>query len=119
MGEAQVNIIGRAYNEGVAFAYQIPEQQNIEEIGLAENIHYNFKEDYNVWATPKRGPGVLTAQGEYKKIPLSILEKGCERPLVIEIHDSLKIALAEAKLVDYTRLSSIKGRLQNIVFFLV
>ncbi|WP_159019658.1 glycoside hydrolase family 97 protein [Algibacter sp. L3A6] len=109
LGEAQVNIIGRAYNEGVAFAYEIPEQQNIEEIGLAENIHYNFKEDYNVWATPKRGPGVLTAQGEYKKIPLSILEKGCERPLVIEIHDSLKIALAEAKLVDYARLSFDKG----------
>ncbi|MDN3666733.1 glycoside hydrolase family 97 N-terminal domain-containing protein [Algibacter miyuki] len=109
LGEAQVNIIGRAYNEGVAFAYEIPEQQNIEEIGLAENIHYNFKEDYNVWATPKRGPGVLTAQGEYKKLPLSKLEKGCERPLVMEIHDSLKIALAEAKLVDYARLSFDKG----------
>ena len=109
LGDAQVNIIGRAYNEGVAFAYEIPEQQNIEEIGLSENIHYNFKEDYNVWATPKRGPGVLTAQGEYKKIPLSILKKGCERPLLIEIHDSLKIALAEAKLVDYARLSFDKG----------
>ena len=109
LGEAHVNIIGRAYNEGVAFAYEIPAQQDIKEIGLAENIHYNFKEDYKVWSTPKRGTGVLTAQGEYKRIPLSKLEKGSERPLVIEIHDSLKIVLAEAKLVDYARLSFDKG----------
>lgn len=107
--DSKINIICRAYDEGIAFSYEIPEQRNIKEIGLAENIHYNFKEDYKVWSTPKRGQGVLTAQGEYRKIPLSQLEKGVERPLVIEINDSLKIALAEAKLVNYARLSFNKG----------
>lgn len=109
LGNSKVNIICRAYNEGIAFSYEVPEQNDILEIGLDEKIHYNFKEDYKVWSTPKRGTGVLTAQGEYKQIPLSQLEKGCERPLVIDIHDSLKIALAEAKLVDYARLSFDKG----------
>lgn len=109
LGDSKLNIICRAYNEGIAFSYEVPVQNNIIEIGLAENIHYNFKEDYKVWSTPKRGAGVLTAQGEYKHIPLSQLEKGCERPLVIDINDSLKIALAEAKLVDYARLSFDKG----------
>lgn len=109
LGDSKLNIVCRAYNEGIAFSYEVPEQNNIIEIGLAENIHYNFKEDYKVWSTPKRGPRVLTAQGEYKHIPLSQLEKGCERPLVIDINDSLKIALAEAKLVDYARLSFNKG----------
>ena len=32
--DTQVNIICRAYNEGVAFAYEIPKQNNISEIGL-------------------------------------------------------------------------------------
>jgi alpha-glucosidase len=35
---------------------------------------------------------------------LSKIEKGCERPLVIEVDTNLIIALAEAKLVDYARM---------------
>ncbi|WP_434035579.1 glycoside hydrolase family 97 N-terminal domain-containing protein [Formosa sp. 4Alg 33] len=104
-GDAKFNIIARAYNEGVAFAYEIPEQGDLTEIGLNENIHYNFDKDYEVWSTPKREKGVLTAQGEYRKIPISALQEGAERPLVIEINDTVKIALAEARLVDYARMS--------------
>ncbi|MHA7944792.1 glycoside hydrolase family 97 protein [Formosa sp. 3Alg 14/1] len=108
-GDAKFNIIARAYNEGVAFAYEIPEQGDLTEIGLNENIHYNFDKDYEVWSTPKREKGVLTAQGEYRKIPISALQEGAERPLVIEINDTVKIALAEARLVDYARMSFNKG----------
>ncbi|MRX65317.1 alpha-glucosidase [Maribacter sp. RZ05] len=108
-GEAKLNIIARAYNEGVAFAYEIPEQNTIKEIGISENIHYNFSEDYPVWSTPKREKGVLTAQGEYRKIPMTELQEGAERPLLIEMGDSVKIALAEARLVDYARLGFNKG----------
>ena len=108
-GETKLNVIARAYDEGVAFAYEVPEQQGLEEIGLNENIHYNFSEDYPVWSTPKREKGVLTAQGEYRKIPLTNLQEGAERPLLIEISDSVKIALAEARMVDYGRLSFKKG----------
>ena len=108
-GEAKLNIIARAYNEGVAFAYEIPDQKGIDKIGLSENIHYNFTEDYPVWSTPKREKGVLTAQGKYRKIPITKLEEGAERPLLIEVGDSIKIALAEARLVDYARTSFNKG----------
>ncbi|MBP0903869.1 glycoside hydrolase family 97 N-terminal domain-containing protein [Mariniflexile gromovii] len=108
-GEVNLNLIARAYNEGVAFSYEIPEQNNIGEISLSENIHYNFSDDYSVWSTPKREIKVLTAQGKYRKTPISSLEEGAERPLLIEISDSIKIALAEAKLVDYARLSFNKG----------
>tara|TARA_R100001369_G_scaffold84364_2_gene117202 strand:+ start:969 stop:2954 length:1986 start_codon:yes stop_codon:yes gene_type:complete len=108
-GEAKLNIIARAFDEGIAFAYEVPEQKGLEEIGLSENIHYNFSDDYPVWSTPKREKGVLTAQGEYRKIPLTELQEGVERPLLIEISDSVKIALGEAQLVDYGRLSFNKG----------
>lgn len=103
---AKLNLICRAYNEGIAFSYEIPQQNNLEKISIDdEEISYKFSKDYNVWATPKREKGVLTAQGEYRKIPLSKLEEGCERPLVIEISEDNIIALAEAKLVDFARLS--------------
>ncbi|WP_341224493.1 glycoside hydrolase family 97 N-terminal domain-containing protein [uncultured Arcticibacterium sp.] len=108
-GDAYVSLICRAYNEGIAFSYEIPEQSGALEVGLEENISYNFKEDYKLWSTPKREKGVLTAQGEIKKIPLSQLKLGCERPLLIDMGEGSKIALAEAKLVDYARLSYSKG----------
>ncbi|MDW7691195.1 glycoside hydrolase family 97 N-terminal domain-containing protein [Flammeovirgaceae bacterium SG7u.111] len=103
---AKLTLICRAYNEGVAFSYEIPEQNDLGEISLNdEEITYQFAENHAVWSTPKRAPKVLTAQGEYRKIPLASLEEGCERPLVVEVAEDLKIALAEAKLVDYARLS--------------
>ncbi|AWV97644.1 glycoside hydrolase family 97 protein [Arcticibacterium luteifluviistationis] len=108
-GKAHVNLICRAYNEGIAFSYEIPEQTGVSEIGLEEIISYNFKDDYQVWSTPKREKGVLTAQGEYRKIPLSQLEEGCERPLLIDMGEKLKVALAEAKLINFARLSYTKG----------
>lgn len=108
-GSAKLNIIARAYNEGIAFAYEVPTQNGVEEIGLSENIHYNFSENHPVWSTPKRAKGVLTAQGEYRKIPMTSLKEGAERPLLIEVADSIKIALAEARLVDYARMSFNKG----------
>ncbi|WP_139955760.1 glycoside hydrolase family 97 protein [Flavicella sediminum] len=109
MGDAKLNIICRAYNEGIAFAYEVPKQNNIVELGFDEMLQYNFDADYKVWSTPKREAGVLTAQGLYKKIPLTSLEEGCERPLLIDMGANLKVALAEAKLVDYARLSYSKG----------
>ncbi|MEQ9306848.1 MAG: glycoside hydrolase family 97 N-terminal domain-containing protein [Marinoscillum sp.] len=104
--EAKLNLIIRAYDEGLAFSYEIPEQKGLKEIGLDdERISYVFDRDYHVWSTPERKPGKLTAQGAYQRIPLSQLKSGAERPLLIEYSDDLKIALAEARLVDYARLS--------------
>jgi len=103
---ARLNLICRAYHEGVAFAYEVPEQGDHTTIHInQETIDYRFAEDHFVWSTPKRQPRVLTAQGQYRRIPLSEIQVGCERPLVVEVADDLKIALAEAKLVDYARLS--------------
>ena len=96
--KASLNLICRAYNEGIAFAYEIPQQNGISEIGLGEEINFNFNQDYSVWSTQ-------TAQGLYQKIPLSKLKAGCQRPLLVTMSDTLVIALAEAKLVDYSRLS--------------
>lgn len=108
-GKVRIDLIIRAYDEGIAFSYEFPEQPGINALNLDETIHYNFPKDYSIWSTPKRAPGVLTAQGEYKRIPLSQIEKGIERPLLIEIDDNTKIALAEARLIDYARPSFTKG----------
>lgn len=94
----KLNLICRAYNEGVAIAYVFPEQPGIDSIEIAdERFTFRFPEDYKAWSAAR-------AQAMYNHVPLSQIEKGCERPLVIEYDTTLTIALGEAKLIDYARM---------------
>ncbi len=96
--EIKINLICRAYNEGIAFAYEIPEQDGMESVTIIrEQITFNFLSDHYAWSAAR-------AQAKYSRVPISQIENGCERPLVIEIDTNLIIALAEAKLVDYARM---------------
>lgn len=96
--EIKVNLICRAYNEGIAFAYEIPEQDGMDSVTITdEKITFNFASDHFAWSAAR-------AQAQYSRVNLSRIEKGCERPLVIEIDTNLVIALAEARLVDYARM---------------
>lgn len=96
--ELKINIICRVYNEGVAIAYEFPEQVGINSVTITdEEFLFRFPVDYNAWSAAR-------AQAQYSHVPISKIEKGCERPLVIEIDSTLTIALAEAKLVDYARM---------------
>ena len=116
--DLKINLIIRAYNEGVAFSYEFPQQDGTDSVTIYdENVSYRFASDYLSWSAP-------LAQAQYKHVPLSKIDKGCERPLVIEIDENNTIALAEAKLVDYARMKfepdttesfSIRSRLDGIV----
>ncbi len=116
--DLKINLILRAYNEGVAFSYEFPEQNGRDSITiLDEKLVYRFESDYFAWSAP-------LAQARYSHVPLSKIDKGCERPLVIEIDSAHTIALAEARLVDYARMKfepdstrrySIRSRLDGIV----
>ena len=94
----RINLICRAYNEGIALAYEFPYQGSTDSLTISnEKIVFRFTEDHMAWSAPR-------AQAMYKHVPLSEIDKGCERPLLIEIDSSLVIALAEAELVDYARM---------------
>lgn len=94
----KINLICRAYDEGIAFAYEIPLQEGENSVKIIdEKFSLNFPEDYPAWSAAR-------AQAQYSRVPLSKIEKGCERPLVIEVDTNLTIALAEAQLVDYARM---------------
>ena len=93
-----IQITFRAYNEGVAFCYTIPAQSGMDSVTInSENSEFRFLADYQAWA-------VSSAQGIYKKVPLSGVMSGCERPLPIQLADSLYAALGEARLVDFARM---------------
>jgi alpha-glucosidase len=117
-GSFSTRLICRVYNEGVAFAYEFPKQEGLDSLTVSdEKFLFRFSGNHTAWSAAR-------AQAQYSKRTVSTIEKGCERPLVIEYDSTLTIALAEAKLVDYARMkfetdsssgTAIRSRLDGIV----
>lgn len=93
----QLHLVVRAYNEGVAFRYYFPENNN----GLfmhitGEQTSFTMPEGtlayYERWA-----------QGPYHPLPLKDWRDECERPLTMKLKNGLTLALAEAMMTDYAR----------------
>ncbi|HUT47004.1 MAG TPA: glycoside hydrolase family 97 N-terminal domain-containing protein [Sedimentisphaerales bacterium] len=104
-------LTSRAYNEGAAFCYTLPEQDAFKNFVIsAEKTQFHFTSDHTAYA-------VYSAQGEYSKVPLSKIKNNCERPLTVRIDEGLFASVAEARLVDYARmrLSPEQGRPLTLV----
>ncbi len=96
--DIDLNLIFRVYNEGAAFAYEFPEQPGKDSLTINdEKFSFRFPSDFLTWSASR-------AQAQYSHVPLSKIDRGAERPLVVEIDSNLTIALTEAKLVDFARM---------------
>lgn len=88
----------RSYNEGVAFRYEFVKgnvkiDNELTEFGLPANA--------STWSS-------ISAQKKIIKSPISTIDDtAIERPLLVEIHDSLFVAIGEAALVDFARMKFI------------
>ena len=85
----------RAYNEGVAFRYEINSENELHV--NQELTEFAYPENPDVWASKR-------AQSEIKSQKLSELSFIAERPLLAELADSVYIAIGEAGLVDFARM---------------
>lgn len=86
----------RVFDTGAAFRYTITGGPKDIEI-KAENTEFRFSDDCISWQ-------VTSAQGIYEKKPLSRMYVETERPLTIKIDENLYVAVAEAALVDFSRM---------------
>jgi len=94
----QVTLCFRAYDEGIAFCYQFPKQEGLDQFVIKKELtQFAFPEDFDCWP-------VYSAQGVYSQAKLSQVKPNCERPLVVREADDLCVAVGEAKLVDYARM---------------
>lgn len=93
----------RAYNEGVAFRYEV---NSNEEFQIEKEItEFTYPVDADVWVSN-------AAQSEIKKQKLSSLSSIAERPLLAELSDSVYTAVGEAALVDFARMKFKKHQLK-------
>lgn len=90
----------RAYDEGVAFRYEFPgegEVQIIEEI-----TEFSLLPEAKVWATHM-------SQGSIAKVSVSDMTERTERPLLVELSESLYLAIGEAAQIDFARMKLISA----------
>lgn len=90
-------IVFRAYNEGIAFRYEIPEQEMIKDFSILNEVtEYAFASETFVWEE-------YGHEGLYYKKLSSDIEPACELPLTIHTANGIYGAIAEAGASDYPR----------------
>lgn len=95
--KGSMQLIVRAYNEGLAFKYHFPEDINTQILEFAEEeTYFNFPENSKAWFTP-------IAQSKYKKLDLKDWDKSAELPLTVELPNGIYAAIAQAEMVNYPR----------------
>lgn len=93
----RLDIEARAYDEGIAFRYSLPTQDNsFYQRIKADNTEFTFPRGSLAWFTS-------WAQGPYALRPFEDWEAECERPMTVKINDSLYAAVGEAATVDFPR----------------
>lgn len=98
-----LNIVFRAFDEGVGFCYEFPEQENLHEFEIADEMtEFALVADDSAWTIP-------AYKGEYyevlwKKRPVSVNDT-VTTPVTIETSGGGYILLHEAKLVDYAKMN--------------
>ena len=92
-----MDIVVRAYDEGIALRYHFPEATN----GLF--LHITGERTTFPFAPETMGWHEAWAQGPYQLLPLKDWRDECERPLLLALPNGLSVALLEAGLRDYPR----------------
>ncbi|MEJ2483687.1 MAG: glycoside hydrolase family 97 N-terminal domain-containing protein, partial [Gemmatimonadota bacterium] len=94
------DVVFRAFDDGVAFRYELPEQPNLVEFEIMdERTEFQFAGDPKAWWIPARDP---THRYEllYRQSPLSTLPE-VHTPLTLVTLEGLHVVIHEANLVDY------------------
>lgn len=107
-----VNLIVRAYNDGVAFRYEFPEQKN-----WSSYVMYDEKTQFNLNGNPMALvmylPGYVNShEGIYNHIKYNKIAKKrlIEMPATFEFDNNIYLSITEAAIRDYAGMYLIKEK---------
>lgn len=93
-----MNVVVRAYDEGVAVRYHFPEPTNGLFLHITgEQTQFTMPEGTLAYYEP-------WAQGPFSLLPLKDWKGQSERPLTMKLENGLTVAIAEAQMTDYARM---------------
>ncbi|MEP4079451.1 glycoside hydrolase family 97 catalytic domain-containing protein [Haloferula sp.] len=90
-----MQVILRAYNDGIAFRYVFPEQKHLKEV--------KFKKEFSSVAVVSKNPRAWYAKsstGLSSDVPFAKLGKSCRTPFTVELSDNCYLSLHEAAVVN-------------------
>lgn len=88
----------RAYDEGVAFRYVVPDQEGVGRTTImGEATTFSFNDDLPCFAE-------YGTEGEYSRVQISRVRQQCEVPLAVELPDGRYVSIGEAALLDHSRM---------------
>ena len=110
----------RAYDDGAAFRYGLPEQESFKEFVLStEETYFNFAGNYTCWAM-KKPRFRHSYEGEYLKYRLRKIDNTpgdstsqfpyITLPLTMEIKSDIYVCLTEANITDYAGMYLVKEK---------
>lgn len=93
-----MNVTFKVYDDGVAFRYEIPEQDNVSEIAVSDELtEFNFTGDHTSWWIRNDWNSY---EYLYNETPLSEA-RDVSTPFTMKTSDDIHISIHEAALVDY------------------
>lgn len=115
--QRQLNIVFRAFNDGIGFRYEFPKQRNLGNFQIMEEMtQIAMPMDAQAWTEPTNGTKYYEAV--WTKDLLSKKDT-VNTPITIEVNDSLYMALHEANLTDYASLNYTPRHLDGAAVTLV
>lgn len=98
-----LNVVLRAFDDGIGFRYEFPEQENLKKFEIADELtEFALANNDSAWSIPSY-KGVYYEM-LWKKSPVSALDT-VTTPVTIETSDGKYILLHEASLVDYAKMN--------------
>ena len=111
-----LNIYFRAYDDGMAFRYEFPEQEGVDEVIITdENTQFNLTGDHTCWWIPGdwdlyehlysttkiTGIDAISKRNHPNLNATYIPENAVNTPVTMKTDDGLYLSFHEASLVDY------------------
>jgi len=107
-------VVFRLFNDGVGFRYEFPEQPNLGEFVITDELtEFALADDARAWWIPSNRPRLDRSEMLYTSSPVSVIDS-VQTPLTMETRDGRTfIVIHEANLVDYARMNLAGRRMEN------
>ena len=101
--QRMLQLVFRVFNDGVGFRYQIPEQTNLREFTIMDELtSFVMSENCNAWWIPAYQDNRY--EYLYQKSPINDLDT-VHTPLTMEFTDGMHVSIHEADLTDYAAMT--------------
>lgn len=108
------DVVVRAFNDGVAFRYDFPQQTALGEFVISDELtEFNLTDDSKVWWIPSNRSRLDRSEMLYSNSPASVIDS-VQTPLTMQTRDRKTwMVIHEANLVDYARMNIAGPRMDS------